>query len=63
MRAGAADASGIAMEIDPAAYDQLGEHLRNDRKQSHYVMWATAAAAVASIMFLLWMIFWQPVHG
>jgi len=51
------------MELDPEAYNSVGEHLTNDRKQSRYVMWAMALAAFASIMFLLWMIFWQPVEG
>jgi hypothetical protein len=58
---GARDASGSRMDFNKEAYDQLGDHLRNDQKQSRYVMIGLIFGALASILFLLWMIYWQPV--
>lgn len=49
------------MELDPEAYNQLGEHLPNDEKQSRRFLALMVVAAIISILFLLWMIFWQPV--
>jgi hypothetical protein len=53
----------FAMELDPEAYNQLGDHLSNDRKQSRRFLVLTFFAAIVSILFLLWMIYWQPVKG
>lgn len=49
------------MDFNPEAYDQLGDHLKNDRKQSRYIIIGLIFGALASILFLLWMIYWQPV--
>ena len=48
-------------EFDPDTYNTLGQHLPNDAKQSRIIMWAMVPATLGCILFLLWMIYWQPV--
>jgi hypothetical protein len=57
---GARDASDRDMEIDPDAYNSLGEHLPNDQKHSRRYMVALVFAAALCIAFLLWMVYWSP---
>ncbi len=48
------------MEIDPESYNSLGERLSNDHKQSRRYLVGLFFAALLSIAFLLWMIYWSP---
>lgn len=45
------------MQIDPDAYNSVGEQLSNDHKQSRRYLVALCFAALLSITFLLWMIY------
>ena len=48
------------MQIDPDAYNSLGEHLPNDQRQSRRYLVALFFGALLSIGFLLWMVYWSP---
>jgi hypothetical protein len=45
------------MEIDPGAYDTLGERLPTDPRQSRLMIFAMILGAIAAVLVRLWAIY------